>query len=282
MRGKKLTSASILAIAIVIATMVGTTAATSTKMSVTPGNLGMLYAGDTFAISITVEDVAGLSSYDFKLMWDAFVIRPLEVTQGPFLSQDGMYSTFFLYKIEMTFDRMIVGEMMMGPQTTSGSGTLATITFEVVGAGGTSIDLYASKLLDVNVVNMPHAEFDGHVSAHMVAEINSCWPEASRISVEDEEVCLSAELANLGEVGTVLAWVEFIGFDIGGNMFLYATDKVEIPQGESRIVENSDFNATSFGPGVYKLYTRCYYEYTAGPEGQFYARKEKNLKFQVV
>jgi hypothetical protein len=282
MRGKKLTSASILAIAIVIATMVGTTAATTTKLSVTPGNLGMLYAGDTFTISITVEDVVGLSSYDFKLVWDAFVIRPLEVSQGPFLSQDGMYSTFFLYKIEMTYDRMIAGEMMMGPQTTSGSGTLATITFVVVGAGGTSIDLYASKLLDIDVVNMPHSEFDGHASGHMVAEINSCWPEASRIPVEDESVCLSAEIANLGEVGTVRAWVEFIGFDMGGTMFVYATDKVEIPQGETCIVENCDFNATAFGAGVYKVYTRCYYEYTAGPVGEFYARKEKQLKFQVV
>jgi hypothetical protein len=271
--------ASILAIAIVLATMVGTTSATQTKISVTPGNLGRLNPGDVFEVDITVDGVVGLSSWDFKLAWDAFVIRPTgTVTKGPFLGQDGTYSTFFLYNIALTFDRMIVGEIMMGPWTTDGSGVLATIEFEVVGAGSTDIDLYETKLLDYYVVNMPHNVFDGHLTSHMVAEIEQVWGEASIIPIEDQEVCLSAELENKGSIGTVTAWVEFIGFDMGGTMIRLASDKVDLDEGESAIVQNCEFNATYYGVGVYKFYTRCFYEY-AGSE--FYAMKEKHLRFEV-
>ncbi len=284
MRGKNLVWASILTVVIISAAMVGTVRSTTTKLSVVPGNMGMNYAGTIFSVDIVVENVVGLNAYDFKLSWDPFLIKPLEITQGPFLSQEGTYSTFFLYKIEMTYDRCLIGEMMLGPDTVSGSGTLATITFKVVGSGSCSMDLYESKLLDINVVNMAHNEFDGKVSGHMIAEIKSCWPEASQASVEDEDFGLYVEVENLGDVGSVYAYVDFVGFDMMGNMFIFPTDKVEIPQGESRTLENHDFNATYYGIGTYKLYTRCYFSYDEVPPTPmdlFVGSKEKQLKFQV-
>jgi hypothetical protein len=283
-RGKNLIWASILTVVIIGAALAVTArAAPQTKLSVEPGSLGMYNAGETFSVDIVVQNVVGLNAYDFKLSWDPFIIKPIDIDQGPFLSQDGTYSTFFLYKIEMTYDRCLIGEMMLGPTTTSGNGILATITFKVVGAGNCPIDLYESKLLDINVVNMAHGEFDGHVSGHMIAEISSCWPEASLASVEDEDFGLHVEVENIGDAGPVYAYCDFIGFDIMGNMFVLPTEKVVIPQGESRTM-GSSFDATYYGIGTYRLICRCYFSYDEVPPTPmdlFVGSKEKHLKFQV-
>lgn len=112
--------------------------------------------GEQFTVDIVIKHVEGLNTYEFTLSWNPNLLRMISVVGGGFISEEGVE----LATITDT-DYTYVGDLL-GPTTQSGSGTLATITFECLGKGKVTLDL-SSRLFDITLNSMPHKDIDGVV-----------------------------------------------------------------------------------------------------------------------
>jgi hypothetical protein len=97
--------------------------------------------GDQVVVDIVVTDAANLGAYQFDLIFNASLLNPVSVVNGSFLESTGRtaivtgpsYGTGTL-----TFGAFTFGSTPPGPD---GSGTLATITFDGLAPGTSTLDL---------------------------------------------------------------------------------------------------------------------------------------------
>jgi len=262
--------------------MIGTAEAPLvTRVYLDPSNLGMVYPGTYLTVDIMIDNVVGLSAWEAEITWNPFVLTIIDATQGPFLSQNGLIPTYFLYNIDLLGNRITLSEMIrIACTTTSGSGLLATLTLKCIGAGSTSIDL-RSTLLDHDLNPIDHKDFGSHVAQHPVCEVTGVWEEHQRYSIsedEDQYNELYANIANLGEIGTVNTYATFTGFATTGKLIILKSATVALPQGEETVV-SVNFNAAQYGPGRYYFQVQAYSQIG----GQWYAgARIKTLSFVVV
>lgn len=257
-------------------------APTATKFYIDPGNCGMVTAGTTLVLNIMVDNVIGLNGWEFELRWDNWVLSPVSVSFGPFLSQNGAYPTIGTSYISAFKDSCGMNEWMLTADTTSGSGRLATVTLLATGAGTTDISFSVTKLKDILVHDIDHQTFGSKASVHIAAEAESVWPESGLfiMSEEPDDInTLYAEVRNHDPKVDVEAYVKFIGFGMDGSMREFTTNTETISGGTSATLSTSALNVTATGgPGVYRFYSRAYFSYG----GQYFnGFKEKHLKFQV-
>ncbi|MEM2703371.1 MAG: cohesin domain-containing protein [Candidatus Bathyarchaeia archaeon] len=97
--------------------------------------------GQNFNITVNVKDAELIHGWIFHLYWNPQILNCTKITEGPWTSQGGVYKTGFLYYINNTIGRAIVMNAIRGQYTVSGSGTLATITFQILQNGLTKLDL---------------------------------------------------------------------------------------------------------------------------------------------
>ena len=103
--------------------------------------------GDTFTIDVMVNP-AGNSVYSaqYDLTFDPTILQVVDQEKGDFLTQDGKNSIEVKNTFNNTIGKLEYGETRMGVTSgVAGSGVLATITFEAVGAG--SMDLELSNVI---------------------------------------------------------------------------------------------------------------------------------------
>ena len=96
-------------------------------------------SGASFSVDIRIEDVdAGspLNAFELDLLFDASVLSPLSIAAGGFL----LAPTFVL---EETLGAVSVAfaELSLIPLGAIGDGVLATISFEAIGVGTSSLEL---------------------------------------------------------------------------------------------------------------------------------------------
>lgn len=284
MRGKNLIWASLLTVLVLATGMIGIAVApTATKMSVDPGNFGMVNAGTYLVADIRVDDVYGLSGWEFKLEWDPFVLKIESIVEGPFLKSVG--PTLFNYRFSPFGESVRAGCALMVADTASGSGVLATVTLKAIGAGSTDIDLRETELRDYYVMPIDHAVFDGKVSVHIGIEADTVWPDQNLWIISEEGPQpginnLYAEVTNHGTIDAY-AYVVFTGFDMTGAIIKFQTNSDFVPSGGSVTLQNSGFNATDLGLGIYRLTARCYWSYDELFTQEFYGFKTKPIKIQV-
>jgi hypothetical protein len=121
-------------------------AASSTTVSVSPSTI-TASVGQNFTVNVTVSNVYDLYGWQFRLNWTAGLIEVVKVTEGPFLRLGG--STYFYWDINATAGRMVADCTLLGNVPgVSGSGTLATITFNVKGVGQSPLTLWDVVLLN--------------------------------------------------------------------------------------------------------------------------------------
>ena len=82
--------------------------------------------------------------------------------KGPFLSNGG-YSTAFFTSPNPIIDSVEVAEAILGPYIVNGSGKLFSITFNVLSAGNSPIDIADVILRDLNNSNIPVTWTSGEV-----------------------------------------------------------------------------------------------------------------------
>jgi len=121
-------------------------AASSTTVSVSPSTV-TASVGQNFTINVTISDVYDLYGWQFRLNWTAGLIDIVNVTEGSFLKLGG--GTYFYWDVNATAGRMVADCTLLGNVPgVSGSGTLATITFNVKGVGESPLTLWDVALLN--------------------------------------------------------------------------------------------------------------------------------------
>ena len=116
--------------------------------------------GYEFTVDINLTDVSGLSAFAFKLAYDPSVLIATAITKGGFFDE-GIGSLpngpviewyneinntlgYVWYALGFGLDSIYFATGK------DGSGTLATVNFEVIGWGGTILDLVDTQLVDPN------------------------------------------------------------------------------------------------------------------------------------
>ena len=137
-----------------------------------------------FSVTIDVATVDDLYGWEFKLYYNKTILTISTVTLGPLLNDTvGTAKTWGIIKdltdnYNATHGRVWAAQSILGDYAgaTTDSGTLATLTFTVDGAGGTAtLDLVDTKLVGYESSNkriayMIHDTTDGTVTISAVPE----------------------------------------------------------------------------------------------------------------
>jgi len=119
-----------------------------TVISVSPSSSTLLQSqiGTSYQINISISDVTNLWSWKVRLNWNPGVLNFLNITEGPFLKDIG--ATLFPPPPERSGYLTEVSDTLLENVSASGSGLLATVTFNVVGSGQSDITLTETELLE--------------------------------------------------------------------------------------------------------------------------------------
>lgn len=164
MRGKS-SIPMLLALLLVGSFLTGIGFSAPTKMKVQPpSNLGIGKIGTIYTIDIVVQDAVKLGSWEFKLYYNAEVLKvpPEEVIEGPFLRSKG--DTYFTWTYSTYYKYVMVSCTLTEAASASGSGTLATIKLLILGKppGFTDLKLEDTILVDINGNPIVHTAEDGY------------------------------------------------------------------------------------------------------------------------
>jgi rhodanese-related sulfurtransferase len=175
-------------------------AAQSPVMSVSPASQ-QKSQGDTFTIEIVV-DPKGEEVYavQYDLYFDNDLLKATSQAKGTFLSQDGMDTVEVKNEINSSTGKIEYGETRTGESGITNTGVVASISFEVVGASGTSnLKLGDVTLVDTNGTRIESTEINdgtctvGEVTAGEPAVTNA----VTDITVEEAHQMLEEESAKI-------------------------------------------------------------------------------------
>jgi len=126
--------------------------AAGSSVSVSPQTI-TASVGEIFTIDIIV-DSAGSDVYgaQYELYFDNTVLSAATQTQGTFLSQDGASTNVIVDTIDNTIGKVVYGETRLGPDVggVTGSGIIASITFETIKSGTSALTLSYVMVMDSN------------------------------------------------------------------------------------------------------------------------------------
>ncbi len=95
--------------------------------------------GGTVTLNLQVENAADVFAAPLRIKFDPNVLRVTEVTRGGFLAGDGQEVLFTRNILNDTGDVTVNLSRMPGNSGVSGSGTLVTLVFQVIGKGVTTV-----------------------------------------------------------------------------------------------------------------------------------------------
>lgn len=134
---------------------VGTASPGSPVIRVEPKN-NTAAVGATFDISLKVTDITqqeSLYSWECQITFNPGILNAVNATEGPFLKDTGYETIWLTPGIDNAAGTIHVGALIMPsaewggfpPNGAVGSGTLATVTFKVVGQGSTDLEFKDSE-----------------------------------------------------------------------------------------------------------------------------------------
>jgi len=99
--------------------------------------------GTTFTVNLTVTNVTNLAVWEFRLFYLNTILNCTNAVEGPFLGTGGS-PQYFTFNVTSAYNAtdgcLLFGATLIGPVPgVNGSGTLATITFQALAAGNTSL-----------------------------------------------------------------------------------------------------------------------------------------------
>jgi hypothetical protein len=170
-----------------------------------------LTINSTFDANITIVNVANLSSWTVCLSWDPTVLNATDLHEGPFLSQGGTQATTFSVNYPEAGIVCVNCTLISQPiVAAAGNGTLATLTFSVENYGISLLDLHNTKLLDSNLMEIPHLSEDSYFTYTMLGDISVKSIEASIYNVTvGDSISITIIVENQGNVEApfdVLVW----------------------------------------------------------------------------
>jgi hypothetical protein len=137
-------------------------------LAIAPSKYTASHVGQSFDVNVTLNDLDAqwnMTYAEFKLWYDNTTLQVLNVVEGDFLNQFG--STTFNHA---EIDGCIEMNITLTPTTDPyGSGTLATITFNVTTSPGLStLSLNDTKLLDFEMYEVLHEVQHGYYQLHEI------------------------------------------------------------------------------------------------------------------
>lgn len=269
----------------------------ATKLVVEPV-ISVANYGNTFTISIDITGVSDLYGWGGKLIWHPPLLQCLSVTEGPFLTDWGTRQTFPVHSYNNGdipgSSYVLFGSTSMGGVAgVSGSGTLATVTFQVEGTGECVLDLFDTSLQGVDIITwelypIDHSAEDGYfesVENWWKANLakKSAWPEKHHfdLSKHGQHNTLFGLVKNLGTMD-VMVRATFTVRDVSGMVISLATDDYLLTVAEGETTLSAEFDASLFGPGKYYVDTQCWYDTNGDDYIDTLGSKTKTFSFAVV
>ena len=163
-------------------------AATAAATSVTAeANKTQLNVGDTLTVTIKVADAVDLYGLDITLNWNTAVLKAISATNslGVESHSDGVLHESNSYAIDIEDDVIVDGQYHLlatstgaSTQSFSGSGTIATVIFNVTGSGNPELSLSA----EFSVRNSA-GEVSLNEPSTNVSSVNVAVPEFPTVAV---------------------------------------------------------------------------------------------------
>ena len=117
-------------------------------------------AGAQLQVSINVKDAADVLAYEVKVGFDPTALRYVSITNADYLPAGA-----FAAPPQVSADSVYLAATSVAGAAAAESGTLATVTFEVVSAKASTITLSDVLLSDSNVTPLALTSVDGEVRA---------------------------------------------------------------------------------------------------------------------
>lgn len=132
-----------------------------TKLSVDPSKTSGLKVGDTFTVQVKVSKVTDLVLFDLKLGYDTSVLEIVSSTVTPPSAWGSNYLTFRSGVDRATSSYWVIVAKTGNANPFAGSTSLATVTFEVIGSGASTLDLHDTWLVNSQFQDISHDVNDG-------------------------------------------------------------------------------------------------------------------------
>jgi len=118
----------------------------ATKLYVDPPNIidPLMVPGKNFTVNVMVANVTDLYTWQFYLNWSSTILNVTGVVEGPFLSSNDTYNTYFYKKVYNDQGYLKASCTLSGEPESSaakGSGVIAKVNFTVVATGSTTVHL---------------------------------------------------------------------------------------------------------------------------------------------
>lgn len=180
-----------------------------TSLYVDPMTVLDIPVGESFTINVSVADVDDLFTWQVKLLFDSTV---LNCTEAVYPATGGMFEGKMIIPVTPTIDNeegyVLHGASLMGIDSSSGSGVLCQITFEVLAIGESGIEFsepYGDKtyLLHGTLEDIPVTIQDGfftnlptpfHDLAVTDLSLSDHYPK------QNDSVLISVQVLNNGTV----------------------------------------------------------------------------------
>jgi len=131
--------------------------------------------GEPFSVNVVVDDVTNLGAFEFQLTYDPSVVGLQDFKEGPFLGSSGRRVECLPPRTaegSLHFTCVTLGATPDGP---TGSGVLATLTFQPVGAGTSALHLEQVVLADPPANPLPAQAEDASVTVGQTQEGGFRW-----------------------------------------------------------------------------------------------------------
>lgn len=117
--------------------------------------------GDVFSVDVNVSGVSDLFAFQFNIVFDPANLSALSVTEGELFASVGVFFAPSIFPGAITdISDSLSG---LGPGI-SADGTLASITFQVIGFGSTNVAITDVVLLDSNLNDISAITHGGTVT----------------------------------------------------------------------------------------------------------------------
>lgn len=132
--------------------------------------------GDTVTVTIKVNDVTDLYVFQFDITFDPNVLEAVSISEGDFLSSHGA-TTGLAGTIDNTLGTITgITCALTGATGATGSGTLATVTFNALADGTSNIVLSNVVLSNSSLTEIPSTSEDGSVTVVTVITTTTTTP----------------------------------------------------------------------------------------------------------
>lgn len=137
-------------------------------ISVNPSTLESPMTGEQFTISIDITDGIGVAGYQMTVNFDPTALKYISSENGDYLPAGAI----FVPPLQMDA-YVTIGSLAIGGVAPDGDGTLASVTFEVVSAKTSTIELTGVILPDATNTPLAYSTVDGMVTAPISTEVFS-------------------------------------------------------------------------------------------------------------